>query len=64
MLAIKMSNDLTGRTIPGTFKEVVDAIQLVKAQGRDFLILEKEDGNNIAFHLENLNSIEETDDAF
>lgn len=61
-LEIKMSGELQGRRVPGDFKETVQAIEMVKAKGMEFLILEKDDGNHIAFLMDNLNSIEETDD--
>lgn len=61
-LQIKMRGDLTPTAIPGDFKDVVDAIQLVTAQGKEFLIMDKNDGNKIAFLMANLNSIEEVDD--
>lgn len=64
MIAIKMRNELTPDLLnERDFDDVVNAIQLARAQGMNFLILEKDDGYKKGFWLDNLNTLEEIDDA-
>lgn len=64
-IQIKMRDELNPSTVSAdSFMDIVNAIQLTRSKGMDFLILEKDDGNQKAFYIPNINTIDEVTDAF
>lgn len=63
-LFIRMRGDIDAERVPGEFDAFVNSLNLAAAKGMEYVILEDENGNPMAFNQKNILTVKQrTDDS-